>query len=372
MIENRQIIFYFYHLNVIGGIETFFWQLVRKYHDRDIVIYYQTGSIEQANRLREYVNVEQYHGQIIHCQQAFFNFNLDIINNVKAKEYIQVLHGDYKDMIQRGQLTSVPTHPKITRYIGVSKLVCDSFTEITGLPCELSYNPYQKYECDKPLMLISATRLSAEKGYDRMKNLILELDKRNINYLWFIFTNSPKEHISNNVIYLSPRLDIEKYIGGFDYFIQLSDNEGYCYSVIEALSHNVPVIVTPLPVLKELNVNETNSISFNFDSSNLDDVIDEMLHKKFNFNYSTPNDNYDKIFIKCKGTYYEDKHKKAKVKATSWWTDNHIQDAELKYIPYEGEEWITSYLRAIDLENDGCVKLMEVINENIEHNNSSI
>lgn len=90
---------------------------------------------------------------------------------------------------------------------------------------------------------------------------------------------------------LSPKLDIQNEIAKADFLIQLSDNEGYCYSVIEALSSNVPVIVTPLPVFKELKINEENSIILNFDCSNLAEVINKIQTKKFNFIYKAPKDN---------------------------------------------------------------------------------
>lgn len=90
---------------------------------------------------------------------------------------------------------------------------------------------------------------------------------------------------------LSPKLDIQNEIVKADFLIQLSDNEGYCYSVIEALTNGIPVIVTPVPVFKELKINEKNSIILNFDCSNLDEVIDKIQTKKFDFTYKAPEDN---------------------------------------------------------------------------------
>ena len=41
------------------------------------------------------------------------------------------------------------------------------------------------------------------------------------------------------------KLNIRDYIAKADYTIQLSDTEAYCYTMIESLLLNVPVIVTP-------------------------------------------------------------------------------------------------------------------------------
>lgn len=366
------IIYYFYNISAIGGIETFFYQLGKKYHDRDITIIYKNADPKQLERLSEYFNCVKYNGEKIICKQAFFNFNTDIIENVIAEEYILVIHGDYKDMIERKQINSVPQHPKINRYIGVSKLACNSFTELTGIPCELSYNPFTKTTDDKTLMLMSATRLSSEKGFNRMKILAQELDKRNVNYLWFIYTNSPQEYISDNVIYLNPRLDIEKFMNVFDFVIQLSDNEGYCYTVIEALSHKTPVIITPCPVFKELGLNEKNSIYFDFDASNVQRVIDLMILNDFDVKYTAKKDHWNNILLPIKSNYYKNKHSLVKVKATNRYKLDNVKDAELKFIPLEEFEWTTTLYRANHLKNLGYVKIIKGDKDEDNSNNSSI
>lgn len=367
-------IYYFYHLNQIGGIETFFYQLGLKYYDRDIIIYYRTADQKQLERLQEYFECRQYHEEIIDCEQAIFNFNLDIIDHVNAKEYTLVLHGDYKDMIKRGQIQGVPNHPKITRWIAVSKLVANSYYELTGIMPEVCYNPYTpQYLGERPIIFISTTRLSIEKGFSRMKKFAEALEERRINYLWFIFTNSSQEYISSNVIYLQPRLDMEKIIEIADFLIQFSDNEGSGYSPEEALAHGIPVIVTPCPVFKELGFNENNSIYLEFDCSNVHQVIDTIISKKFKFSYKPKKDSWDKILLPSKSNYYKDYHKRFEVKATNKYHETNNSDAELHYIPNEGQTWVTSYTRAKYLNELGYVEIIkEVKNEKSINNNSSL
>ena len=50
------------------------------------------------------------------------------------------------------------------------------------------------------------------------------LTEAGIPYQWTIFTNNKQETENNNVVYLSPRLDISNYIADADYLVQLSDN----------------------------------------------------------------------------------------------------------------------------------------------------
>ena len=51
-------IFYFSYLNKIGGVESFFYYLVKKYKNFDIVIFYDKADPEQLNRLKKYARVK--------------------------------------------------------------------------------------------------------------------------------------------------------------------------------------------------------------------------------------------------------------------------------------------------------------------------
>src|SRR5574344_292260 len=181
-------IFYINHINIIGGIETFFYQLAKQFEDRDITIVCKTGDDKQIERLKKYVRVIKFNGNKIKCKKAFFNYNIDIIDYVEAEEYIQILHSDYKSMgIKLNQ------HPKINRYLAVSNQVAKGIKEVYDIDCKVIYNPYQKEEPKRVLNLISTTRLSEEKGKNRMIKLGEELNKAGIPYLWTIFTNNRSE-----------------------------------------------------------------------------------------------------------------------------------------------------------------------------------
>ena len=40
-------IFYFDRLNKIGGVETFFYEIAKKYCDNDITVFYSYGDLKQ-------------------------------------------------------------------------------------------------------------------------------------------------------------------------------------------------------------------------------------------------------------------------------------------------------------------------------------
>ena len=88
---------------------------------------------------------------------------------------------------------------------------------------------------------------------------------------------------------MKPRLDILDYVANADYLVQLSDNEGFCYSVVEALCAGTPVIVTPCPVFDEIGlVDGENCYKVPFDMKNFD--VKKLLGEPLKFEYRPPQD----------------------------------------------------------------------------------
>lgn len=151
-------VFYMQNLHEIGGTESFMYYISKKYCDYNITIYCKVAHPSIVARLRKFAKVKLYRGETIVCDKVFFNYNVDIIEHVIAKEYVQVFHTDY---IAQG--FKIRLHPKITKLIGVSKAVCESVEKLTGKHCELVYNPIDVDEPKRVLKLVSATRLTPEK-----------------------------------------------------------------------------------------------------------------------------------------------------------------------------------------------------------------
>lgn len=295
-------IFYFKNINSIGGVETFFWYLARKYSDHDISIYYQTADPEQVKRLKEYVRVIKWTGERIRCKKAFFCYKPDIIDYVDADEYYQILHADYKAI----GIKPIKD-PKIEKLIGVSEQVCNSYKELTGDEVDLSYNPIVKPQKPKKILkLISASRLTYEKGRARIEKLADILNDAGIPFLWTIFTNSKDIIKKPNISFMLPTLDITDYIADADYLVQLSDSEGYCYSVVESLLLGTPVIVTPCEVFHELGI-EDGKHGFIVDLD-LNNVDPKKIYKGIpKFKYEAPDDRWDELLASGESTYLKDK-----------------------------------------------------------------
>lgn len=340
-------VFYFYKINDIGGIETFYQNLAEKYRDRDITIVYNVGAKEQIRKLAKKVRVMQWKdGMEITCKRAFFNFNLNIIDHVHAEEYYQIIHGDYKAM---GIMPN--RSPKINTYLACSKVAAESFEKLTGEKCKVVYNPVKEVDHNSIdlLKLISTTRLTREKGKQRIEKMAQLLDEAGVTYRWEIFTDD--KHAINNpsIVYRKPVMDVTPYLEDSDWLVQLSDNEGYCYSVVEALQHGIPVIVTPCPVFKELGLNEENSIMLDWDFEEL--PIEEILEKVRIPEYKPPKDGWSAMLGKNKSTY--NRSEVALIQCIQLY-----QDLQLNRIVNRGERMEMKRDRAEYLADLGLVEIL--------------
>lgn len=305
------------------GVETFFYYLSKLY--KNMVVYYKEADAKQIERLAKNIEVHKFKGQKIVCDRFFCNYRYDIQDYIEAKEYYHLIHCDYKHTDFK------PIRYDGYKYIGVSKLVCKSFEELTGEKAELIYNPI-KIEIPKidkytdKIHLISATRLTKEKGRERIEKLSKILDESGIDYEWHIYTNKKKPFNSKNIILEEPKLDIIEEIKKSTYLVQLSSHEAYCYSAIEALMCNTPLIITDLEVLDELKIKHgENAIVVDMELSNVD--IDMIKNGLPPFKYRPPKSNWDKyldnesnydpkelVKVRTKKRLYdiqEDKHYKA-------------------------------------------------------------
>jgi glycosyltransferase involved in cell wall biosynthesis len=166
---------------------------------------------------------------------------------IKSKEYWQMIHANYKELLKTGY--KYVGWDKTTRHIAVSNAVADNFYEIYKIKCDVIYNILDDIKKTKPILkLISATRLSGEKGYNRMVILANKLKQAGIKFRWIIFTDRNQYNVKDmdmeEVIYMKPTYDIFDYIKEADYGVQLSDTEGYSYFVNECLQYGTPMICT--------------------------------------------------------------------------------------------------------------------------------
>lgn len=359
IIEHDNII-YIAYISEIGGVETFAYELAKKYKDRDIAVVCKKIDKNQLIRLSKLCWVYVHTDQQIVCKTAVINCDTSIIRyiNEGAKIY-QTIHADYEHSFYKCQ---PPTHDRITGYIGITTHIVESFKRLTGRQnVFLGYNPLTIEE-DKPcLTLVSATRLSAIKGKDRMIGLAKALDRAGINYLWYIFTNDTDAIDSPNVIYMKPRLDVGKWISKADYVVQLSDSEACSYTINESLYRNVPVIVTPLPYLDEIGYKDgVTGYTLRFDCSNMDDIV-KKIQKIPKFKFKPLEDKYGELFTD-KETLFKEDNMRVRVKCKQAYWDMELYpnpDNPNKVLPV-GFEWVVEKERADYLAGKGLVEIVQI------------
>ena len=357
IIEHSNII-YMPNISELGGIETYVYEMVKKYQHLDIAVVSKQCDMKQAQRIRQYCKLYIHTNQQIKCDVAIINYDTSIIPFISENARIyETIHGDYSQT--QIYKFKPPTHPRITGYIAITKFLQGKIKDILQVDNVLmSYNPLTIDDKEKPLILVSATRLHKNKGKDRMKCLASKLDQAGIDYIWYVFTNDNEEIQSPNVIFLKNRLDVNRWVAQADYVVLLSDSEALSYTLNEGLYRNIPVICTPLPYLDEIGVkNGLNAYIMAFDCSNVDDIV-KNIKKIPKFTFNKMQDKYADIFTKNKSRYEEEKSMKAKVKCIM--LEGYYDTVLGRDIAY-GEEFEVDKIRAEYLEQNKAVKILKVI-----------
>lgn len=378
-------IFYFKRISAIGGTEQFLYEIAKKYYIYDITVFYDEADSFQIERLRKLVRCKKRKkGEVVKCKKAFFNFNLDMIKDVEADEYFFVSHANYKELGYKPPIEN----DKLTHYIGVSQFATDKLDEYgkklgKEIKTQRCYNPLILEPKEKVLHLVSAGRIDDKvKGGARTLKLIEALDRycerTGRHYIWTIFTNPVSIKIeSPNVVLMKPRIDVRPYIADSDYVLQLSnDMETYCYTINEALGYGVPIVTTPLSILKELPITDNEHIVLDWNCENVDDVARQIFEKEVKpFNYNPPKDSWEDFLIQEKSSYEEEKKMRFIVEATDKYIENNKWDGELSdikskeegrevhYYPKAGERWEVSFERKEKLVDLGFVKVVEEVKE---------
>lgn len=307
-----------YHSNPLkfGGVDTFDYNfckaLKNKYH---LIFLYKEGNIDTINRIKNLgVQVEKYNDKKIYtcdiCLSSSSWGGYPETVYATTGRYIQMIHADYKEAKKTGFIYK--KWRKTTEHVAVGQHVYNVFKKLYPKEKIVKiYNLLDDVKDTKPVLkLISATRLSQEKGYNRMLKLARELKKNNVKFRWTIFTDLElykQERIGmDEIVYMKPSHDLFDYIVEADYGVQLSDTEGYCYFVNECLQYGTPVISTNYPSAYEIVEDGKNGYIVDMDLKNLD--IDKIVNNiPVNFNYKEKGTKKDWINLFEKKVRYNQK-----------------------------------------------------------------
>lgn len=269
-----KVILYISHYNVIGGIERWLLNFLNRFPETQIL--YDQGVCPVGDKIKW--------NQRYYCD-IFLNASVwhkQAFNNIDAKAYIQMIHGDYKAINVYNNFI-YKKHPKTTHHICVSKQAKNSLEEVTNYKCDAvfynfiddSIKPLTKPENDV-LKLVTISRISREKGFERMAELERQLIEKGIDFEWDIFGDTSVRYYSHikdkfkkakfKGITKTPYIEISK----ADYLVQLSDTEANCCVINESMQMLTPVLLTPFPSGYEQIEDGKNGYFIPFDLKDID------------------------------------------------------------------------------------------------------
>lgn len=245
MSERVQVLLYTSYLHVIGGIETFVLNFVELMADSyDIAVYCQRLPEEMKRIIK--AKTKLYQTEIVECDTLIMIRMMDTLpRKIIYGQSIRMCHACKSD-------PSWMIRQDCDKVVHVSRASKDSFDSDGSVV----YNPLIT-NGKKSLLLVSATRIPAldkGKNADRMLKLARMLETNHIPFMWLNFSDAPLKNAPRGFINVGTYHDLQPYIARADYLVQLSDQEGFGYSVLEALINGTAVICTPFETTKELGV----------------------------------------------------------------------------------------------------------------------
>lgn len=258
--KKTQVLIWTASTALIGGIETWIYNFcvnMHKYYD--IVVMHDNMDSQRIAALLPYVEVLKRTNQRIVCDTLIVNRITDHDPpNVDYKQKVQMAHICQMDRYK------VPTDNDVTVY--ASEHCKETYKADEGI---VIHNMTTKK--DPCLLLVSAMRTTYEKGMSRMVKLSQAMSAAGIKHKWLMFTDNNIMNATPSMIRMSPTLDINTFIAHADYVVQLSDEEAFCYTIVEALEAHTAVITTPLGVLDEIGFKDgENGYIVPFDMVNVD------------------------------------------------------------------------------------------------------
>lgn len=246
MDKHCQVLFYTSYLHIIGGIETFMKSIVELLGAHyDLGIYCPRLSPEMRVELSRFCPVWTKDEPISCDTLIMVRMQDEIPKNIIYTHSIRMCHAcrlskEWRILQDCDQIVHVSEASKKT-------------FESKGL---VILNPLIKTK-QRSLLLVSATRIPAPdkgKNAERMLRLAKMLEAAGIQFLWLNFSDAPLTKAPKGFFNVGAMQDLQPFIAKADYLVQLSDMEGFGYSVAEALANKTAVIVTPFDTTKELGV----------------------------------------------------------------------------------------------------------------------
>lgn len=257
------VVLYAKHIYAIGGIESWLYYVCKRYNEGQITVLYETADSNQLDRLEKVATCIQYTGQEFHCNKLIYvapiYMNEELYQG--AIERYLINHVNYGD----AENTEVFELPEFNKIYAVSDFCAKSCSKRMVGDIVTLYNPVEIDKPGKVIKLITACRWSKDKGNAQMLKFADMLAKANIQFLWFILTDEEPEEHHPNMIFMNPSLYIAPLIQECDWGVQFTARESFGLFPAECLKLGTPVILTDLPVFREIGIDEKNALFYDWD-----------------------------------------------------------------------------------------------------------
>lgn len=289
--KSKSIIIYASYIPRCGGIETAIMELMKGLEGYSVsLVFTSAESWERLFGYARYGDVIQWLPDVeFEADVCLISSNHQLPENIKAKRVLQWVHSDYEKYN-----LDFKFNPQVDTYVAVSKHSSRIFRKlykdiIKDRKVEVIYNilgdDFHKKE--KGLRLVTNSRLSPEKGFERMLILVNLLKEKGVKFNWLVFGDNSynrkeEERIKGlfsgieEVTFVGYKSDVTWGLETADYLVQLSDFEGCPYSVLEALKMKVPCIVSAYLGSEELIQDGVNGYRLPLDMGKID--IDKVVN----------------------------------------------------------------------------------------------
>jgi glycosyltransferase involved in cell wall biosynthesis len=270
-----RIILYSKIVRKVSGLHTFEKVLIEKLSkEHEFVYVYDAGDPHVIDSFKKLCKVVKNEGQIIRGDILIYSSVFQEENNIQVSSSIQIVHAELSRWGVKGMKL-----PNVDKYISVSSAVAKDLLENYGKESEVIPNLLGDVREERVLRFLTASRIDNGKGFERMKIMAERLKEANKPFVWEIYgdgskmlTELYKESFKDipEVVFMGSRTNIQAYMKGVDYVVQLSDSEGFCYSIHEALQIGTPVIVTDWEGVRDSIEDGLNGFIFDMEMNNFE------------------------------------------------------------------------------------------------------
>lgn len=281
-----QIILFSHDAKKVSGVQTFERNFIKAFHGSHSITYvYNKAEKEFLDSISAFVNIIENTGQKFLCDVCIYSsLKHGIVEpNIKASKYVQICHANIKELGIEYKPKKIDVHVSVGH--SVQKVLREHYDiDSTVIPNILNFDTPNRV-----LRLITASRITRPKGFERIVEFAKFLKKNNYEFIWEIYGEGSPQYVDKikqdlkdipEVIFMGTRQDMRGYIKNCDYLVQFSDNEGFCYAVYEALQMGVPCIVTNYDGVEQVINDEVNGFILPMDLNLNRKFVDKLYDKK--------------------------------------------------------------------------------------------